>query len=176
MKKKKKPSPSYPPTDPASPLPHPEGPSLPSPTADRPPPSPSPAPGGRTPWRFSLKQRRALWDSAEHWLENWELATKGKAEYAKIQGHFCACCAAFYDPLYCFDCPVTIETGESGCRKGPWPACRAAFFDCRATSPSDPHRQESDARAVEAYGGMYAFLVELALDRTPARQKGFTQS
>lgn len=104
-----------------------------------------------------------LWESVEHWHENWT-----DPKNAKIYSDSCPLCHVYMkDNIYagrgteehdnaCLGCPISVDTGEGFCEGTPWVNIpqRARAFD----------RDQGDILP------MYEYLVDLAMEYTDLYQ------
>jgi len=99
-----------------------------------------------------------LWESAEHWLENW-----AHPEKAKIYSQHCPLCAVFLAESFqkCAGCPVARLTGQPTCYGTPWDAVNAIIYKRDTTFP--PKQAPSFSSLKRAMEMQYMFLVCLAL-------------
>lgn len=107
---------------------------------------------------FELRQKLALWESIEHWYNNWL-----EPPYASILGDTCACCQEFYNDR-CALCPIYQHTGETECGDTPWLAVKNALLEARTFGYA--------SRARPAIETEYRFLVDLVLDEEPEWEEG----
>ena len=109
-------------------------------------------------------QRKALWASAEHWLNNWQ-----DPENASTDGDDCPCCQEFYDHAAtvdtgCRDCPIYQYTGLPECEGTPYYHAREAKISLGKGFYSFGTEEMSAVDVTrEAFEEEYRFLVELAL-------------
>ena len=104
---------------------------------------------------FTTSQIMALWESAEHWLEN--CAASGLSGI-QVSGRACACCQIWNPPPFkngCVGCPIMQFTGQSHCYNTPY---RFAL-SCLRYGTLNEFIDESERE--------YKFLVCLALGDKP---------
>jgi hypothetical protein len=110
-------------------------------------------------YQWNKKQAKALWESAEHWLQNWADPIN-----ARYWADDCACCRAYLDLgsalNECAGCPISQHTGKEQCADTPYYDVRAVLMELQ--SYDDPF-DDLLASAKLACGDEYRFLVELAL-------------
>lgn len=108
-----------------------------------------------TPWA-----RKALWQSIEHWLENW-----ANQKDAHIFGPACSLCRRFCTAGSCTGCPIKEVTGCDFCGDTPWKTVNKAR-DRYLSRPLDT-APAGETRLLEALRDAitdeYQFLVDLAL-------------
>lgn len=99
----------------------------------------------------NLKTQIALWESIEHWFENWS-----DPKFSETGGCYCALCDLFVGRIYiddCIGCPVFEKTGRQYCENTPW---------------HDAHHERIHGyfgkETKLAYKKEYQFLVDLAFD------------
>lgn len=114
--------------------------------------------------KLKPKARKALWESIQHWLENWE-----DPRNAVTKSIGCPLCAAFLDAtphLGCDGCPVKEASGFNYCDRTPWGAVSKAKI--RATGISWTLSSEEIGRRhadyILAIATEYQFLVDIALN------------
>lgn len=108
------------------------------------------------PFGFTDEQVEALWESAWHWLQNWQ-----DPQGASYDAEDCACCAIAKDE-WCGGCPIYEYTERTDCTGTP-------FYD--AVSDININRFYSanieDETKKENIRREYTFLVMLALGEDP---------
>jgi len=105
------------------------------------------------PHGFTKKQVRALWKSAEHWLQNWTNPESGTASASA-----CECCNKFYDSSKlapCNGCPIYQVTGHPHCSKTPYAKAEEALEYIQI--------YEYDIGKLEDIEDEYQFIIQLAL-------------
>ena len=101
--------------------------------------------------KYSENTYEALWQSIEHWLDNWNYPESGSSDCDS-----CALCDRFYRQPYkdtCDRCPVADFSGDIKCSNTPW---LYANKEIRAARVSG----NCNKKPIEAE---YAFLVDLAV-------------
>lgn len=98
---------------------------------------------------------KALWESIEHWHDNYKLACKYELISDYIYGDYCPLCQASKNAsgrIQCRVCPIYRYTGYTNCEDTPWHDVETAI-----------HGFESfEERVICAVIDEYQFLVELA--------------
>ena len=111
------------------------------------------------------QQTLALWQSVEHWLDNYENPME-----ARSHGEDCPLCRLYYkgqendegEFRNCLGCPIFEATDLENCWDTPWHPADYALHIYQLSPTTDDKPQT--LRAIEAE---YRFLVELALIWVP---------
>lgn len=117
------------------------------------------------PLGFTEKQVNALWESAWHWLENWE-----DPQDASYDAEDCACCALSNSFLSCRGCPIYDYTGIDTCYYTPY---HGAVKEIRSFERLFYFSDEVEVEEKKNYLSKkkiereYQFLVMLALGEHP---------
>ena len=111
--------------------------------------------------KFNKTQKKALWKSAWHWLENYENAVASEIGKIEMWDTSCPCCEKWIDQSsglisHCYGCPISEYSGDVMCRSTPW--IEAEFEYSRYDDLED------NCNLVEACRQEYEFLVTLALE------------
>ena len=115
--------------------------------------------------KFTDEQKEALWQSAWHWLENWEAAVDGRLNDVHIWGETCPCCklwmdlSPFADISTCYGCPIQQFTGAHNCNGTPWARVNYQFQSCKCDIDTEDLEEACERE--------YKFLVCLALGENP---------
>jgi coenzyme F420-reducing hydrogenase gamma subunit len=102
-------------------------------------------------------KKKALLESAEHWLKNYDLIEKGETDGIDYSRLACECCRHWFDKGLCTGCPIKEFTGESYCQGTPYSKAKFAIDDWLYNYGN------TKEAILAAVGKEYTFLVELAL-------------
>lgn len=101
----------------------------------------------------------ALWASAEHWLDNYNLAVKEDVSSIRIYGEDCPCCQFTEDR--CGMCPIMETTTLPGCEGTPWVSVNKNVRDWKKKVY---HSKAEHMRLVRCVEDEYRCLVDIALN------------
>ena len=115
--------------------------------------------------RWTDEQQQGIWESAGHWLGNWE-----NPHEAVTGARGCPLCkkygnAFLRDETTCCGCPVLEHTRLDRCQGTPW---LRAHLDVAAVQ-NDGGGGGRMEKAKESAEAEYRFLVELALSDLPSK-------
>jgi hypothetical protein len=104
---------------------------------------------------MTKEKRFALLESAQHWLNNYDLIDRDIKEGIDYTIDSCECCRLWFNSGFCDGCPIKSHTGVSSCGRTPYLKARVAI-------DSWILGYGSRLDALEKVGREYTFLVELA--------------